>query len=106
MEPWSLWYDEKKITHNVHSTVYNIVHSPMAQSYWIKKKHLSEFIFHSVHWDALGQATKETTLPHHTFMIKASVGMCGVGKFLQRWRQSSSSACPRCAAPVEDMCHV
>jgi hypothetical protein len=78
MEPWSLWYDEKKITHNMHSTVYNIVHSPMAQSYWIKKKHLSESTFHSVHWDALRQAAKETSLPHRTFMIKALVGINAV----------------------------
>jgi hypothetical protein len=32
--------------------------------------------------------------------------MCGVGKFLKRWKQSSSSACPRCLAPVEDINHV
>jgi hypothetical protein len=106
LEPWSIWYKDKKISNNIHSTVYNIVHSPTAYTYWSQKKRISNATIQSVHWDALGQAAKEITLARHTFVIKASVGMCGVGKFLKRWKQSSSSACPRCLAPVEDINHV
>ncbi len=33
------------------------------------------------------------------------VGMCGVGEFILRWKESSTAACPMCGT-FEDVAHV
>jgi hypothetical protein len=106
LEPWSIWYGGEKITNTLHSTIYSLVHSAEAKQYWLQKKHLTQDTLDLVHWDALHQAFCESTQSRRSFIIKSSVGMCGVGKFLKRWKQSSSSACPRCLSDPEDMLHV
>jgi len=83
LEPWALWHDTIKIPHNMHNTVYGIVHSSQAKSYWTRKKSLTEDTLCSIHWDALGHASQETTPVRRHFVIKSAVGMCGVGKFLK-----------------------
>ncbi len=77
-----------------------------AKLYWLKKKHIDQDNFDSIHWSALHQAHRESSQSHQAFVIKSSVGMCGVGKFLKRWKQSSTSACPRFSADSEDITHV
>jgi hypothetical protein len=37
--------------------------------------------------------------------MKHSAGMCGVGKFMARWKQRETSDCPRCGE-FEDAAHV
>jgi len=106
LEPWSIWHGGKKIATNLHSTIYGLVHSHAAKLYWLKKNHIDQDNFDSIHWSALHQAHRESSQSHQAFVIKSSVGMCGVGKFLKRWKQSSTSACPRFSADSEDITHV
>jgi hypothetical protein len=40
-----------------------------------------------------------------TFVSKHTVGMCGVGKFMHRWKEWESPNCPRCGQ-FEDAAHV
>jgi hypothetical protein len=68
---------------------------------------LSDTILEDVHWEAIiALASKEVSRVKRTFVSKSAVGMCGVGKFLKRWKQATSAKCPRCGEAVEDMEHV
>jgi len=37
LEPWTLWYNQRKLL-SIPSTLYDLVHSKEARSYWVKKK--------------------------------------------------------------------
>ena len=58
-----------------------------------------------VHWEAIGIAMKETKRSRRVFLSKHTCGMCGVGKFMKRWKKSQDSSCPRCS-DHEDAPHV
>jgi hypothetical protein len=48
---------------------------------------------------------QETKRSRRVFLSKHTCGMCGVGKFLKRWKQRQDDACPRCGE-MEDAAHV
>jgi hypothetical protein len=104
LEPWALWHDTTKISHNLHNTVYGIVHSSQAKLYWTRKKSMSEDTLRSIHWDALGHASQETNPACRYFVIKSAVGLCGVGKFLKRWRHKVSLLLVRGASLLLRIC--
>jgi hypothetical protein len=93
-EPWSLWCRYQKLTKNLSSTIYDIVHSEEARSYWITKEktegHLVDYV-----------AMKSTELTKGIFITKHTVGMCGVEKFMKIWKQRESEKFPRCDEPEE-----
>jgi hypothetical protein len=43
--------------------------------------------------------------PRRVFVAKHVSGMCGVGRFMKRWKEWPSDACPRCG-DTEDSSHV
>lgn len=104
-EPWSITHHNVKLTSNLDSTLYDIVHTPLARKYWQTKQDLPDAIFEDIHWSALHEARKSSPLQMRTFITKHSVGMCGVGKFLTKWRQRETAMCPRCGL-YEDATHV
>jgi hypothetical protein len=104
-EPWSITHHNVKLTSNLDSTLYDIVHTPLARKYWQTKQDLPDAIFEDIHWSALHEARKSSPLQMRTFITKHSVGMCSVGKFLTKWRQRETAMCPRCGL-YEDATHV
>jgi hypothetical protein len=54
---------------------------------------------------SLGEALKEISLTMQRFISKHLSGMCGVGKFLQIWKEQDTAHCPRCNM-LEDAPHV
>jgi hypothetical protein len=48
---------------------------------------------------------KEVPRKRRIFISKPVCGMCGVGKFMHRWKQRNDSSCPRCGEH-EDARHV
>jgi hypothetical protein len=104
-EPWSLWIDNHKITHDLDNTIYEAVHAPGARAYWARKQQVDEEVIRDINWPAIKNAATSSSLTRRIFITKHSTGMCGVGKFMARWRQRESPACPRCGA-FEDATHV
>jgi hypothetical protein len=104
-EPWSLWLGGKKIIKNLSSKLYEFVHSEEAKQYWLAKEPISEQVIRSTNWDAIGKAMTEMPRTRRVFLAKHVVGMCGVGKFMVRWKQRDSAACPQCGE-FEDAPHV
>jgi Reverse transcriptase (RNA-dependent DNA polymerase) len=104
-EPWSLWYQGKKIVKDIKETIYEIVHSSEARDYWSQKEKVMPPLLDSIQWDAVNQAMKSSPRATRVFIAKHTVGMCGVGKFMHRWKQRHSPNCPRCGE-FEDAPHV
>jgi hypothetical protein len=52
-EPWSIWVNNHKLTQELDSTVYDLVHGPDARSYWANKHNVQEEVIHDVNWPAL-----------------------------------------------------
>ncbi len=104
-EPWSLWYQNNKIVKDIQPSIYEIIHSSEARSYWEQEEKIVSPLFDSIHWDAVNQAMQSTKRSTRVFVSKHTVGMCGVWKFMHLWKQKSSAACPRCGE-FEDASHV
>jgi hypothetical protein len=104
-EPWSLWYQGKKIANNISMTLYDIVHTPAVRSYWMRKDTITEEVLDTIHWEAVGDAMQAVPRKRRVFISKHTCGMCGVGKFMHRWKQREDSSCPRCGEH-EDSGHV
>ncbi len=104
-EPWSLWTNNKKIVYDLPNTIYDLVHTPAVKEYWKSKDNLSDEVINSVNWEAISITMKETKRTRRVFISKHASGMCGVGKFMKRWKCRDDSTCPRCGAH-EDAAHV
>jgi hypothetical protein len=50
-------------------------------------------------------ACAEVSRGRRVFLSKHVSGMCGVGKFMLRWKEWDHDKCPRCGLP-EDSKHV
>jgi hypothetical protein len=47
----------------------------------------------SINWDSTDMTLGTPSISFHWFATKHSTGLCGVGKFLQIWKESDSVAC-------------
>jgi hypothetical protein len=73
--------------------------------YWQSKVDVTQEVTALVDWQAIGRAMKGATRGRRVFVSKHTAGMCGVGKFMVRWKQWETNQCPRCGLP-EDASHV
>jgi hypothetical protein len=103
--PWSIWIQETKIVKDIPSSIYNKVHGPMALKYWETHGKSTSEHTQDINWGGVGRTMKALPLQRRWFITKHLTGMCGVGKFLVRWKEKESSDCPRCGA-YEDAQHV
>jgi hypothetical protein len=104
-EPWSIWVGGKKIVKDIAETLYEIAHVESVKQYWISKDRVTTDSFSEIHWDAMKKAMLQSPRSRCTFASKHTVGMCGAGKFMQRWKEWESPNCPRCGQ-FEDAAHV
>ncbi len=103
--PWSLWLGEKKITSDITNAIYALVHDPDSRDYWTKKPEITQEAFDLVNWASIGVAMSELKRSQRVFVAKHCSGMCGVGKFMKRWKEWDHDLCPRCGE-LEDSAHV
>jgi len=59
----------------------------------------------AVDWKTIGTAMTSIPCSRRVFLTKHVSGMCGVGKFMKRWKEWEEDLCPRCGLP-EDAPHV
>lgn len=89
----------------IQNTVYDIVHSDIAWSYWEQKEKLPTGTLDLIHWEAIQQALKEVPCTRKHFIIKHTMGMCGVGKFMRLWGKQDTYTCLQCGK-AKDATHV
>ena len=102
--PWSVWHLGSKLPSPV-SQIYEIVHSQEALKYWQQKGKVEPLLLDFIDWKAIGDAL--SALPKHGqhFVSKHTAGICGVGKWMHRWKEWPTAQCPRCGT-TEDASHV
>jgi hypothetical protein len=103
--PWSIWINGKKIVKDISVHIYNKVHGPSALNYWEKHGKFPNEYEKDINWEGVGSTFKALPLPRRWFITKHLAGMCGVGKFLVRWKEKETACCPRCGE-YEDARHV
>jgi hypothetical protein len=104
-EPWQLWVKDTKVTKNIFTILYDAVHSTTSEDYWCSKFSWRQEESQSIDWKLVGKAMKALPRSRRFFISKHVSGMCGVGKFMQCWREWESLNCPRCGL-FEDAQHV
>jgi len=104
-EPWQVWLGSKKLTSRLQSQIYSHVHDHDGSTYWSDKPSCSPEVVDLVDWKAIGQSMMGTKRSRRVFVTKHVAGMCGVSKFMYRWKQWDKDQCPRCGEP-EDAPHV
>lgn len=67
---WSLRIHNVPITRNIDKFLYNLVHTPSAKKYWIRKSRITNDAFNAVLWTRLGQAMDKMTLHRRFFCSK------------------------------------
>jgi hypothetical protein len=79
----------KKIVNQWQLQMY-AVHGKDVQSYW--SKNINPSHIENINWATVEKAMKESPLTMQWFASKHAVGMCAVGKFLKRWKESDTDA--------------
>ena len=105
-EPWALWIGDRKVVRKLWEEVIHHVQGPPCKQYWDDKHRFEPGDSEGVDWQATAKAMK--TVPHsrRIYVTKHSAGICGVGKWMKRWKQRESAKCPRCNHEEEDAQHV
>ncbi len=62
-------------------------------------------VIKQIDWQLIGKSMRSIPRARQIFIMKHTSGMCGVGKFMKRWREWDQDSCPRCGMP-EDAPHV
>ncbi len=98
-EPWQLWVKGNKVTNDITTHVYTLVHDEEGAAYWETKKEVKTGATLLIDWMAIGAAMQGTIRAKWVFISKHVSGMCGIGKFMKRWKKWQEDKCPRCGAP-------
>ncbi len=104
-EPWQLWIQHRKVTSDIHTNLYNAIQEKNSLIYWNSKCAAGAAATGEVDWTLLGRSMKSLPRSRRVFVTKHTAGMCGVGKFMKRWKEWEEDSCPRCGLP-EDAQHV
>jgi len=103
-EPWQVWIKHNKVTANIQMKLYACVQEIDSIKYWEAKQEQPDSL-QVVDWVSIGRAMAKIPRTRRGFITKHVAGMCGMGKFMKRWREWDTENCPRCGLP-EDAPHV
>lgn len=104
-EPSALFIHGVKQSRLDRSAIMELVTLPLLKEYWMSRDRISSHQFELIDWEAVHRCMNSLPFGLQKWTAKHTVGMCGVGKFRQRWGLDSTNQCPRCGLP-EDHLHV
>jgi hypothetical protein len=96
-EPWSIYYDGCKLL-TFPKEIYNIIHFAEAFQYWGAREKIDPALLIFVQWGVITAAMKGMERSNCLYLSKHTMGMCGVGKWMKRWKERETADCPRCVA--------
>jgi hypothetical protein len=67
------------------------IHGLAAKEKWDKKKHFLQGKSRDIDWEAQGKAISRVQRLRQVWIVKHSVGMCGVGVWMKRWDQKEGA---------------
>ena len=104
-EPWSVWFQDTKLVSPIREKIYELVHGPPLEEYWISRQRFKSDIYSLYDWEALDDAIRPLSLSRRLWLTKHLSGWCSVGRMAKRWRLRATDECPRCQFP-ENARHV
>ena len=91
---------------NLSLTCTNMLSSDRIRNYWQSKHFFTEATKRSIDWEVAKRCSKSMTMTKAVWISKWNTGICGVGKWLERWKWQAHSDCPRCGQDNETVEHV
>ena len=104
-EPWILCISGVKQTKKFADNIHDFIGGEALCTYWEENGQLPPHSTANVDWDATDLAMRNSPQSRRRWVTKHVVGMCGVGKWMKRWKKKPTDECPRCSQP-EDAQHV
>ena len=105
-EGWQIWVGDKKLNSPNTNTLYDTIHTPITQNWWIRHKHIARQTLDQIDWAATGSAMQSLPHNHRLWVTKTASHNCGVGTTLVTWKYQDDAKCPRCNEQQEDPTHV
>ena len=100
-------YNDKNVTiaSKLRKRLKNHIATERILKYW--SEHRKEFVLNdNFDQESFLHAGRNITQQHQLWLPKWSCGICGVGKWLERWKEQTHSKCPRCLQDNETVEHV
>ena len=104
-EPWSVWINNEKLVTPLREKIYDFIHGPAVDEYWLSRKRFKAELYPSYDWEALDDAIRPLSISRRLWLTKHLSGWCSVGRMAKRWRLRATEECPRCLS-VETARHV
>ena len=76
------------------------------RSYWLHKSFFNDISKSTIDWTVSQQSSRLLPSNMQLWLSKWNTGMCGVGKWLGRWKWQDHADCPHCGQLDEDVQHV
>ena len=83
-----------------------LVALPRLRKRWSDRQTITRNVEEEVDWATVAKAMKGLRPGLQRWITKHSEGMCGVGRWLRRWKWSTHDKCPICGVPDETAHHV
>ena len=97
-------YANTYIYSHVAKTLKHLIAQASSIKYWVSQR--KDINHRFVHKESFLHAARNVPLWQRRWLSKWSSGICGVGKWLQRWKDQPHSKCLRCQTNNETVSHV
>ena len=104
-EPAALFIGDVKQARLDPILIQELVSLPALRDRWRRTNQISAAAEAEIDWKLLGRAMHSLQAGIQRWTTKHTVGMCGVGKFMELWGKEDTAACPICGE-FEDHLHV
>jgi hypothetical protein len=104
-EYWPVFLNGRKTQSSLCTTIYEDIYRKKLSIHWHKHDRMTPDQFRLVNWEACEQAMRRLKISRRHWVAKHTEGMCGVNKWLFKWKDRDTDECPRCSLP-EDARHV
>jgi hypothetical protein len=105
-EYWPVFLNGRKVHSSLTKSIYEEIYRNKLAIHWEKHERFTQEQCRRINWDACEQAMRRLKITRRHWVSKHTEGMCGVGKWLMKWKERDTDACPRCNSPAEDARHV
>ena len=85
-----------KVSSQLQAVIYDHAHIPKVVQHWVSIGRFSESALKKIDGDASDDAMRGSSLEKRTWVMKQATGLMRVNKWMKRWGETESSACPRC----------
>jgi hypothetical protein len=102
---WSLWQGKRRISSLDEKLLYDLIHGPQLERYWIKKARFTAHTIKSINWEASGKALKSLDLYQRLWVSKWVSNKLPIGSQRLRIFPDEPEGCPRCGE-AEDRSHI